>query len=255
MKLHARALLIGPGGDLNVAPNGLNAFALPIRRATWAIDPTGCRDEIVQTVADDLGVRILGTDTTPGPARRRGVNWGEHLRLALLQLTYGHAAFERRYEIRNQRARLVNLGERPPWTLSSFDLNRDGTIKSVTQDNAYATPITANRLVWYVHDREGANWTGTSLLRPAYAPWLLKHELWRIHATSVRRFGMGVPSVTAPAGATPGQVIEAQRLASAARVGDQSGAGMPNGFEFKLTGLTGSVPDAMEAVRYFDQQM
>ena len=233
----------------------LNAFNLPIRRATWRVDPTGCRDEVVQQVADDLGLGILGVDSKPGPARRRGVDWVDHLRLALLKLVYGHSAFERRYEIRGQRAHLVNLGERPAWTISAFDLNADGTIKSVTQNQAGSKPITSSRLVWYVHEREGANWSGTSLLRPAYGAWLLKHEMWRVHATSIRRFGMGVPSVTAPAGATPGQVIEAQRLASAARAGDQSGAGLPNGFEFKLTGLTGSVPDAMEYIRYLDQQM
>jgi hypothetical protein len=233
----------------------LNAYSLPIRRATWAVDPAGCRDEVVQVVADDLGLPILGGDREPSGARRRGVVWGEHLRLALLSLVYGHAVFERRYEIRNNQARLVNLGERMPWTIAEIKLARDGTIAGITQQLAAAAEIPANRLLWYAHDREGANWVGRSLLRPAYGPWILKHEMWRVHATSNRRFGMGVPNVEAPPGATPGQVIEAQRLASAIRVGDQSGAGLPNGFTLKLTGLTGSVPDTVEFIRYLDQQM
>ncbi|MUN41415.1 phage portal protein family protein [Actinomadura litoris] len=233
----------------------LKAYSLPIRRATWAIDPAGCRDEVVQVVADDLGVPILGADAVPGPARRRGVSWAEHLRLALLSLVYGHAVFERRYEIRGGLARLINLGERMPWTLAMINLNRDGTIQSVTQDLAWTTPMTANRLVWYAHDREGATWTGRSLLRAAYGPWLLKHEMWRVHATSNRRFGMGVPNVEAPTGATPAQVQEAQRLASSMRVGDQAGVGVPHGFKVNLTGLSGSVPDTVEFVRYLDQQM
>lgn len=233
----------------------LNAYTLPIRRATWVIDPAGCRDEVVQMVADDLGVPILGTDTKPGPARRRGVNWREHLRLALLSLVYGHMGFERRYEIRSGQARLINLGERPPWTIFNYDLSPDGTIESIIQYAAGAKPIPGNRLVWYSHEREGAAWTGQSILREAYAPWLLKHELWRVHATSIRRFGMGIPSVKAPLGATPAQVIEAQRLASSMRVGDQSGVGLPAGFEMALTGMTGSAPDALAAIHYFDSQM
>ena len=233
----------------------LNAFSLPIRRSTWVLDPAGCRDEVVQVVADDLGLPIRGADTKPGPARRRGVKWGEHLRLALLSLVHGHMGFERRYEIRDGLARLVNLGERPPWTITSFDLNRDGTIKTVTQNAIGSKPIPASSLVWYAHEREGAAWTGQSLLREAYAPWLLKHEMWRVLATSNRRFGMGVPNVEAPAGATPAQVIQAQQLASAMRAGDQSGVGLPSGFKLNITGMTGSAPDTLAYIRYLDQQM
>lgn len=234
----------------------LAAYTLPIRRAAWAIDPAGCRDEVVALVADDLGLPILGADTTPGPARRRGVRWTEHLRLALQSLTFGFAPFERRYEIRDGQARLVNLGERLPHTIGAINLNRDGTITSIQQNLAPASaPIPADRLAWYCREREGANWAGRSIMRASYGPWLLKHEIWRVHATSIRRFGMGVPNVEAPAGAIPAQVIEAQRLASAMRVGDQSGVGLPNGFKLNITGMTGSVPDAMAFIHYLDQQM
>lgn len=233
----------------------LAAYTLPILRANWRIDGAGCRDEVVQMVADDLGLPILGTDTTPGPARRRGIAWADHLRLALLSLTYGHMPFERRYEIRNGQARLINLGERMPHTITDIAVNNDGTLRSIRQEPTGTVDIPARRLAWYVHDREGANWAGTSVLRPAFGPWMLKHEMWRVHATSIRRFGMGVPNVKAPAGGTPGQVLEAQRLASAMRVGDQSGVGLPAGFELAITGMQGSVPDAMAYIRYLDQQM
>lgn len=233
----------------------LSAYCLPIRRATWSVDPAGCRDEVVQLVADDLGLPILGVDAEPGPARRRGVRWADHLRLALLSLTFGFMPFERRYRIDGQQARLVNLGERMPHTIGQIQLANDETVQSITQNLAAVRPIPANRLVWYVHDREAANWTGRSLLRPAYGPWLLKHEVWRVHATSIRRFGMGVPTVAAPPGATPGQVTEAQRLAAAMRVGDRAGVGLPDGFKLAITGMTGSVPDAMGFIRYLDQQM
>lgn len=233
----------------------LAAYTLPLRRATWSVDPAGCSDEVVQVVADDLGLPILGADAEPGPARRRGVRWADHLRLALLSLVYGHMVFERRYEIRGGLARLVNLGERMPHTITAIDLNKDGSVASIQQDVTGGQKIPGDRLVWYANEREGANWTGRSILRAAYGAWLLKHEVWRVHATSIRRFGMGVPSVEAPAGATPAQMAEAQRLASAMRVGDQSGVGLPPGFKLNITGMTGSVPDALEFVRYLDEQM
>ena len=120
-----------------------------------------------------------------------------------------------------------------------------------TQDD----PLPANRLTWYVNEKEGANWAGTSLLRPCYTPWVLKHEVMRVHATSIRRFGMGVPSVTAPPGATPAQIEEAQRMAAGMRAGDTAGAGLPAGYVFNLTGLTGAAPDAVGFLGYLDQEI
>jgi len=229
------------------------AFTLPILRATWLIDPEGCRDEVVQRVSDDLGVGILGTDLKPGPGRRRGVIWSRHLALALRShLVYGHMPFERRYRIENGQAYLDNLGPRMPWTLARINVARDGLVSDIIQ-TTQEKPIPASRLVWYVHEQEGANWAGVSALRACFGAWLLKHETWRVHATSIRRFGMGVPGVEAPAGATASQVSYAQQLASAMRAGDQAGMAVPAGFKPFLMGLTGSTPDALGFIRYLDQ--
>jgi len=233
----------------------LSAYLFPLMRANWALDPAGCKDEVVQLVADDVGLPILGADPNPSGARRRGVIWKRHLRQALTYQIYGYAPFERRYRIDpDGLCRLDNLGQRMPWTVAMMNLNKDATIDTIQQSTQH-TPIPASRLVWYVSDQEGANWAGISPLRACYAPWLLKHETWRVHATSIRRFGMGVPTVTAPAGATVAQVQQAQQLASAMRVGDQSGAGLPSGFKYELQGLVGSVPDPMAFISYLDSQI
>src|ERR1051325_143008 len=60
----------------------LSAYTLPIRRATWSIDPPGCQDEVAKVVADDLGLRVMGDDQ-PTAARVTGVAWHEHLRSSL----------------------------------------------------------------------------------------------------------------------------------------------------------------------------
>jgi hypothetical protein len=234
----------------------LSAYLLPIMRATWVLDPDGCRDEVVQHCADDLGVGILGTEIKPGPARRRGVVWQRHLKAALYdQLVYGYKPFELRYRFDDAGlAHLDALGPRMPWSISHINLNHDGTLSSVLQ-NSQKTPIPANRLIWYVNDLQGSNWTGISALRTCFGAWLLKHEAWRVHATSIRRFGMGVPTVEAPAGATQTQVQQAQQLAAQMRTGDQAGMGLPQGFKPYLLGMTGSVPDALAFIEYLDRVM
>jgi hypothetical protein len=225
----------------------LSAFFMPILRTNWAVDPQGVTNaKAVDLVAADLGLPVLGQKgPPPAMATVPGFHWGEHLRLALLHNIYGFFPFERWYNAKSKDGltHLAGLDERLPHTIALIDLADDGQIKSVTQ-NTQLNPLTANRLLWYVNEREGANWAGVSMLRAAYTPWVLKHETMRVHATSIRRWGMGMPVVKAPPGGTPGQVSQAQQLASGMRAGDTAGVGLTDGFSVEKAGMTGSVPDA-----------
>lgn len=234
----------------------LKAYIYPLLSATYVVSPNGCRDEVVEFVADCWDLPIEGSDQGPGPARRRGVRWNQHLRLALLMLPFGFSPFAKWYDIGGTplRARLGGLEERLPISISDIEINDDGSMRGVRQFNS-TDVIPFKNLLWYSHDREGSAWQGRSLIREAYAPWLLKHEMWRVLGQSSRRFGMGVPTVTAPAGSTPADVTAATNVAAAYRAGDQSGIGLPNGFTFNLTGLTGSVPDTLGFINYLDAQI
>lgn len=237
----------------------LNAYSLPLRSGKWMIDPAGARDEVVEFIADSWGLPILGdSEPTPTPYRRRGVLFKQHLRLALLELVYGHMPFAFAGEIKpvNGKTRwlLNRVDERLPNTITALNVADNGDLVSIRQFGTQSD-IPAKNLLWYTHDREGSNWTGTSMLRSCYGAWLLKHDMWRVLGTSSRRFGMGVPAVHAPAGATEAEITNAARLSSAMRAGDQSGMGLPDGYRAELIGLTGTVPDTLKFVRYLDQQM
>lgn len=238
----------------------LNAWMLPVRRATWQVSPDGVRPEVAQLVADDLGLSVAGQDK-PGAARVRGVSWAEHLRAALLMLIYGHAGFELGAELRDNRARLTVLAERVPQTILRINVGRNGELTSIEQTampgEREPVAIDAGRLLWYCHDREGAAWQGNSILRAAYGPWLLKREMWRVLATSNRRFGMGVPVVEWDNGTNPGPpaMAAAQQAASAYRGGETAGGAMPPGARLVLKGLEGGAPDTLGFVNYLDQQM
>lgn len=241
----------------------LKAYTYPIARAGWHLDPMGARPEVVQLVSDDLGLPVKGAEQAPSGARVRGVRWGTHLRTALSELTFGHCGFELEADVErgDGRAHLSNLFERHQSTFVDINADRQGRLESVLQAEGMAghkaVPIPADRLQWYSHEREGSAHRGTSLLRPAYGPWLLKREMWRVLAISGRRFGAGIPTFEPKPGTNPtqGQIDSAQRQASAIRVGDQGGMTTLPGFDFKLTGLTGSLPDTLGFVKYLDQQM
>lgn len=240
----------------------LKAYLLAMRRGKWSVNGAGCRDEVTQRIADDLGLPITGVDPAPTGARRRRFTWAEHLGIAArLKLTFGHAPFAQQWDEVPGGFRLGMVQERMPQTIGAIHLNLDGTLKSAEQHGrtGQAKPpvITTadHRLVWYTHEREGSNYFGESLIRECYGPWLIKDQMLRTHSTSIKRFGMGVWTVEAPPGALPNQIAEAQRLAESYQAGKRTGAGLPAGFRARLEGMTGSVPDVLGFINYLDRQM
>lgn len=239
----------------------LRAYTLPLRRASWTVDPAGCRPEVAQLVADDLGLPVAGRDE-PTAARVHGVSWSEHLRTALLHLVWGHYGHELLAKVDDAgRARLIALSDRPPWTIQELHVDDQGELLGISQipvvGKSARPQVNADRLAWYVHEREGAVWTGNSLLRAAFPAWLVKVEMLRVAASSNRRWGMGVPTVRALPGTNPteAQMQAAALVAQQMRGGETAGAAVPPGFVVELLGLSGSVPDTLSLIKYLDGQM
>jgi len=251
----------------------LRAVTLPIRRVTYRIDPAGAPARVVNQVADDLGLPIVGKPNRK--VKDTPFNFGEHVRLALLKLVFGFSYFEKVFDVRPDGpngalvAHLADLQWRPPRTISEVDVNSDGTLKMVHQWGIFgqeAVAMEASRLVAYVNDREGGNWLGQSMLRPAYKYWLLKDRMLRVQAQAVDRNGLGFPVYknAAPAEglareeADERQRVEreaGERLARSARSGDNAGAALPNGASFEFVGVTGELPDASVPIKYYDDQI
>ncbi len=170
-------------------------------------------------VADDLGLPLVGEQPEPAARTRDRFSWAEHMRLALLMLPFGHSFFEQSYRYdESGRARLRKLAWRPPRTIAKVNVAPDGGLESIEQHARSGTfraerPIPVSQLVAYVHDREGGNWLGSSLLRPAYKHRLIKDRLgpgawcssavcWALACSAVRsRAGVArlVSSATCPA--------------------------------------------------------
>jgi hypothetical protein len=236
----------------------LRAVTLPVRLTPWRIDPAGARDEVVQLVAEDLGLPIVGQGPRPLPRTRDRFSWLEHLRHALLMLPFGHMYFEQLYRIDEQgRARLRKLAPRMPKTIERIDVAPDGGLVSITQwgsktgQRSQAIPV--DRLVAYVHEREGGNWTGRSLLRPGYKNWLIKDRLLRVDAQTIERNGMGIPLYKA--GDEEKDLSAGLAMARAWRAGDSSGGAVPKGADMVLRGVEGDLPQALPSIRYHDEQI
>ncbi|MFC3504819.1 DUF935 family protein [Micromonospora krabiensis] len=236
----------------------LRAVTYPLRRTPWRIDPAGARDEVVQLIAEDLGLPVAGRNPEPTPRTRDRFSWPEHLRLALLMLPFGHMFFEQVYRIDGQgRARLRKLAERMPRTIEKVDVAADGGLISITQYSAKtgdrARPIPVDRLVAYVLEREGGNWLGRSVLRSCYKNWLIKDRLLRVQAQTIERNGMGVPLYTGAE--NEADLTKGAQMAQAWRAGQSAGSAIPYGAKMELLGVTGELPDADKPIRYHDEQI
>lgn len=240
----------------------LQAYSGPIERAHWSLDPAGCRDEVVAAIADDLGLPVKGDDDPQQTgARRRRFTFADHLGIAgQLYRVYGHMFFEQAWAPQDGRWRLDVVQERMPQTVSGIGLNKDGTLDYVAQ-GAYANlggqvklTTADHRLVYYTRKREGSNYFGEALIRPCYGPWLIKQQVMRVHATTLRRFGMGIPEVEAPDN-SPASIAQAQRYASSIAAGEKAGAGLPPGFKSSWRGLSGTLPDALAFINFLNQEM
>lgn len=233
----------------------------PIRQpGRFAINPQDADPAWVLKLAEDLDLPIIGTQRPP-PLRRRGrFSFLEHVRLALLELFYGHMGFEPLYDKdileTTGEARLRKLAPRFPRSIAEITVARDGGLESITQhriDNETVRPIPVANLVWYAHEREGAAWQGRSMMRSAYGHFVRLDRLYRARAYLMERQAAGTPVGEAPPGpnggeSTQDQVDRMQEIASQSRSGDQSGIGIPHGGKFTIEGVRGTLPDVTAAI-------
>jgi hypothetical protein len=238
----------------------LEAVGLPVQSTPWRIDPAGARARVVKFVADDLGLPIAGKGARKPTARTKGkFSWVEHLRLALLELVFGHMFFEQVYRVDpdGSAAHLHKLAPRMPKTIERIDVAPDGGLISIkqywTKVDSPPEPIPVDRLVAYVRNREGGNWLGQSVLRPAYKNWLIKDRLLRVQAQTIERNGMGVPLYKAAE--TETSLDAGLAMATSWRSGEAAGSSVPFGADLVLRGVEGQLPDAEPAIRYHDEQI
>lgn len=240
----------------------LEAVTLPIRRTPWRIDPAGARANVVKFVANDLGLPIVGKGPGKAPSRTKGkFSWPDHLRLALLELVFGHMFFEQVYSVNDAgtEAHLKKLAPRMPSTIDEIKVASDGGLEWIKQrwttDIGAPQVIPVDRLVAYVRNREGGNWLGQSILRPAYKNWLLKDRLLRVQAQTIERNGMGIPLYKAQESASTDDIAAGKTMATLWRAGEAAGSAVPYGADLVLRGVEGTLPDADPAIRYHDEQI
>jgi hypothetical protein len=241
----------------------LSAITLPIRRAAWQLDPNGARDEVVQLLAEDLNVPVLGTDDDADQRQAAGrFSWAAHLARALDLVKYGHSVFEIVCLVRDGKVRLDRLGVRMPVSIARIHVDHHGDLLGIEQYPAGGMPasggliaIPAAKLVFYSLDRIGGLYQGQSMLRSAYKHWITRDEYLRLDLMAFERHGVVVPTVEGSPGATDADLADLAELATQFRGGDSAGIALPAGTRLRLEGVSGGMRDPEGMIRYHDGQI
>jgi hypothetical protein len=235
---------------------GLIAGSLwPLFRMRWYLDSGKARPDIVEKIAADLNLPIDKQEFVPRRTRNR-FKFLQHLEDALEAIVFGFQVFEQVGVIGDDGFfHYTKLANRPIQDIAEMRIAKDGGIEWIKQHGIDAPRLNINRLVWYAFQKRGANWTGRSMLRGAYGPWLLKDRAMRIGVMNLQRAGVGTPIIEAHQGASEAELIILRRMAEKFKAGERSGGAVPFGAKVRLVGVEGSQPDANGFIKLMNEEM
>lgn len=179
----------------------LSAMKNPIKSATWEVIQKGddTREGSIQQAFID---HILFSGL--------GKTWKSFLHEALSCIDFGYSLFEITYsavlnhEVFGSYNGIRSLAFRSQRTIERWDVNCHGELQSVYQqangDGQDNVNMPAKYLLHFALEKEGDNFEGISILRPAYGPWLRKNEFLKYIAAGIQKYAIPIPILEIPEG-------------------------------------------------------
>jgi hypothetical protein len=226
----------------------LQACKLPIISTEWRVEPASQdpKDVLIQEfVADQLFTQL---------------NWKKTLRESLLEFDYGFSVSELVYKtVVFQGKTLIGLKElasRKQRTIFSWVTQQDqrGITQIVPSGGTLSIP--REKLLLVVHEQEGDNYQGISLLRAAYKHWFMKAKLENIDMIANSRIGSGVPEATPPESASDQDKKNVVDLLTNMRVNESSYVMKPNGWDIGYMDLkSNTIKETLPSIQYHENQI
>jgi hypothetical protein len=192
----------------------LLAVTLPILSADWQIEPA-TEDKSDVEVAEFVEKCLF-----------EKMNWEYVLRHILLMLPYGYSVLEKVFTMDEDGIIWKKWAPRLPKTIDKWNVEK-GELKSILQkyyqdNNWHEIEIPKIKLLVFTNNKEGDNYTGTSILRQAYKHWFFRDKYYKIDAIATERHGVGIPVITLPEGYTEQDKEEAEEMGKNLRANEQA---------------------------------
>jgi hypothetical protein len=180
----------------------LSAVKNPIKDATYDIDPADPENKEYVQHAEFIKFLLFENMDKP---------FEEFISEALTCIEHGHSVFEviDKIVIDDEAwgnfIGIKSLAFRSQKTILRWYLDGDqGGLTGIMQlaygDLARNITIPGEFLIVFTMDKEGDNYEGVSMLRPAYGPWWRKDNYLKINAIGIEKFAIPTPFVQVPEG-------------------------------------------------------
>ncbi len=232
----------------------LLVMELPLRSTKWYIKPFSdeAKDiEIAETIEENLFA---------GPPNGMTIHWDDFLRVALTMLPFGHAVFEKVFELKNGYLKWRKLAQRPQRTIYDFIYDEQGGPEAVRhlkiKGPSYEfVDIPIEKLLVFSYRQEAGDLKGQSILRSAYKHWKIKDFLYQITNVGIERNYVGTPTISLPEQYSHEDYEKAKRLVEELRSDEKSGAVIPSGFILDIFEGKRGFADALPYIEHHDVMM
>lgn len=235
-------------GDSTVKA-GLIAAKAPLVAADWYAQAAGNEEVDLETkgLTDHVMVKIL--------------HWKQRLLPEILtMLDFGFSVFEivvDWVEFEGKEYLVpVKVAYRKQTTVHAWETQdkKPGITQLTAAGKSVSIP--EPKLVSFTHQQEGDNWTGLSILRPAYKSWYYKNNLERIEALQQERQGLGVVKIKHPKGASDPMKQTARQAARNIRANEQAYIEEPDGWSIEFMDMMAkTVADPTKAIARHDRNI
>jgi len=225
---------------------------LPIRSAEWDIEPASedAQDvEIAEFVKENMFDGLA-------------ISWEDTLRQILLMHPFGCMVLEIIYKLTEDgKIGWRKWAPRLPKTIVRWNTDKNGELKSVVQrtyknDSYKEIKISIQKLMVFVHRREGDNYLGTSILRQAYKHWFFRDKYYKIDAVAQERSGIGIPNITLPPSFSTTDYDEAKELGENLRGHEKAYVIKKEGWEVEMMDLkASSMKDPKEMLEHHTREI
>jgi phage gp29-like protein len=223
---------------------------LPIQAAEWYVKPAS-EEEADKRIAEFVQAALF---------ELHDLSFEDFLRQALLSLPYGVMAFEKVFTTRQVEGQTRIVWERlAPRLPSSIQKWAIGDAKlGITQlrSDGKVVEIPMEKLIVFVHEREGDNWNGTSMFRAAYKHWFMKNVFYKIDAIAFERQGLGIPDGQLPEGYSERDRAKMESILKNMRANSQAYLIRPKDYEIAFMDMKANTTrDPQNSINHHDRQI
>ena len=223
----------------------LRSVELPIRRATWTIEPPEEPKKVEIERAKKMSRAYFQQMDTP---------WDDVVSAAALMLPFGFSLLENTVRVDQQR----------DWVPRTMELRQQHSIHDarIVDNQPVAFRQYTNGGVRTIDRRfcslftNGVlnGWSGESILRPAYPSWFMSDMLMRILGIAHERWSAGLPVIEVPDNADEDEIERVEQDMEELGADERSYFRLTTGYILKMMDGMRRPMDPLAAIQYFDDE-